>query len=172
MKRSRGSVGVGFGSVAIASSLVTTRAQRAFTSVYLDISCCKDGWFIGGPCLRLRTACRLNGKARTPKRAGKRCFPPRQTCAQSLTMPIRSDRNPYSLHGGLLRCVGQGGRRVPARRPSAFLRPLEKGHRYLIRSARRLRQPAAQYRRVVCPRPDVENVRAQMERALPRENLL
>ena len=46
MKRSRGSAGVALGSVAIASSLVTMRAQRAFTSVYADTSCCKDGWFI------------------------------------------------------------------------------------------------------------------------------
>jgi hypothetical protein len=46
MKRSRGSAGVALGSVAIASSLVTMRAQRAFTSLYVDISCCKDGWFI------------------------------------------------------------------------------------------------------------------------------
>jgi len=59
-------------SVAIASSVVTMRAQRAFTSAYVDISCCNDGWFIGGPCLKLGTACRLNRKARTPKRAGKR----------------------------------------------------------------------------------------------------
>jgi hypothetical protein len=49
MKRSRGSVGVALGSVAIASSLVTIRAQRAFTSAYVDISCCNDGWFIEVP---------------------------------------------------------------------------------------------------------------------------
>ena len=49
MKRSRGSAGVAVGSVAIASSLVTMRAQRAFTLAYVDISCCKDGWFIEVP---------------------------------------------------------------------------------------------------------------------------
>jgi hypothetical protein len=36
MKRSRGSAGVALGSVAIASSLVTMRAQRAFTSAYVE----------------------------------------------------------------------------------------------------------------------------------------
>jgi hypothetical protein len=46
MKRLRGSAGVALGSVAIASSLVTMRARRAFTAAYVDISCCKDGWFI------------------------------------------------------------------------------------------------------------------------------
>jgi hypothetical protein len=48
-----------------------------------------------------------------------------QTCAKSLTMPIRSDRNQYSLHAGVLPCVGQGGRRVAPRRPSAFMCPRE-----------------------------------------------
>jgi hypothetical protein len=49
MKRSRGSAGVALGLVAIASSLVTMRAQRAFTSAYVDLSCCKHGWFIEVP---------------------------------------------------------------------------------------------------------------------------
>ena len=54
MKRSRGSAGVELESVAIASSLVTMRAQRAFTSAYVDISCCKDGCFIQVPAAAVR----------------------------------------------------------------------------------------------------------------------